>query len=532
MYGVLNQARREEIKDKYLRGGVTYKSLSEEYGVSVSTIQQVLLSFGVSSNTKSVPVDTKQQVVMDYTSNRYTVEQIANKYGISVPSVYSWVSKHRNGESLSSSTRGKLTQKDVSSIVHDYTVCRMGTRRLAEKYGVTSNAIMYILKSSGVYEGKSGGAERKLKVNEYAKNNILADYNCGFSMTELTSKYNVTNTTIRTVLQEFGITCPYGRGRGKHSSSRTRQISQEVIAYHKTGLFSHKNLADRYGVSTRTISRILDDAGLEAVGSVQRTPADVMARVRGDVLSDLASGMDRFDVAVKHGIPLDTVDRISGGESTGKEDVVSDKVVALMEGGMKMSEIAGELGVSVYIVRKVLVERGIDTRMVKAGSTSKGTKADRCRSQILELHALGKKPPAIAEELGLSCPTVRSVLKGAGVERVKKQVEKKGSKSDRMRDDILRLHQEGKNAVKIAQELGVSAPTVRKVLSSAESHVATSVETHVEPVVEPMTVAPSKFIVDMITNVWKRRGDVGAVAAETGMDVEMVKAILKKEVGV
>lgn len=146
-------------------------------------------------------------------------------------------------------------------------------------------------------------------------------------------------------------------------------------------------------------------------------------------------------IAKKHGVPV------------GMGDGVEDKIVSLHEGGRKMTEIAEELGLTAYTVRKVLVGRGLDTKMVQVEKPS-GTKSDRLREAVLADHKAGMDVKSLSERHGLSIPTVRKLV----------GVESKGSKSDRVRDDVLAAHNEGLGAADIAARCGVSIPTVRKVL--------------------------------------------------------------------
>lgn len=426
MNKVLTKEQRDDIERLYLEGALSYRSLADKYGVSIGTIQNVIISAGLQGNRNNIPVDVKEQVVSVYNSKRCTVNQIAAKYGVSVPSVYKWVKMDRLGEDLCSQPHGKLNKADIDNIIYDYTENMIGTRKLASKYGVTSATIAYVLRSAGVYEGKEGGVARRIKLTEDVKQKILHDYNCqGLSMLELSSKYDVTGNSIRKVLREFGITNPFGKGNGVHKSSLKYTLSDFVIADHNTGLYTHRNLAEKYKVSTRTISRILSAAGLKAVGSVPRTPSDVVAQLRGGVLAALAEGKTVYEVAELHKIPVDTVERIAGGGKESEDSVpetpvgmgdgVEDKIVSLHEGGRKMTEIAGELGLTVYAVRKVLVGRGLGTRMVHVEKPSSGTKSDRVRDDVLASHEEGLAVADIAARCGVSAPTVRKILREAGV---------------------------------------------------------------------------------------------------------------------
>lgn len=218
---------------------------------------------------------------------------------------------------------------------------------------------------------------------------------------------------------------PFGKGKGVHKSSLKYTLSDSVISDYETGLYTHKNLSRKYGVSTRTISIILSAAGLKAIGMIPHTPSHVVAQLRGGVLAALAEGKTVYEVAELHKIPVDTVERIAGGGKESEDSVtetpvvmvagIEDKVVSLHEGGRKMTEIAEELGLTAYAVRKVLVGRGLDTKRVHVDKPSSSTKSDRVRDDVLAAHNDGLGAADIAARCGVSIPTVRKVLREAGV---------------------------------------------------------------------------------------------------------------------
>ena len=374
---------------------------------------------------KKFALEFKKAVVDEYNTERYTMAQVAKRFGVSESVVYNWVKMDSLGEDLNGQPRGKLRKDDIDNIVYDYTENLIGTRKLASKYNVSTAAIAYVLKSAGVYEGRDGGAVRKIKLTDEVKQKILQDFiSQRLSMQELTSKYNVTGNSIRRVLREFGIMNPFGKGKGVHKSSLKYTLADSVLADHNTGLYTHRNLAEKYKVSTRTISRILSAAGLKAIGMIPHTPSHIVAQLRDGVLAALAEGKTVYEVAELHKIPVDTVERIAGGgkesedsvpeTSVGMGDGVEDKIVSLHEGGRKMTEIAGELGLTAYTVRKVLVGRGLDTKRVHVDKPS-GTKSDRVRDDVLVAHNDGLGAADIAARCGVSIPTVRKVLREAGV---------------------------------------------------------------------------------------------------------------------
>lgn len=425
---------------------------------------------------KKFTLEFKKAVVDEYNTERYTMAQVAKRFGVSESVVYKWVHLDRAGEldapvSKPTGIPRKIT--DDSIVVMKEMYCNgYGIGAIGKHLGISPVTVKKYLIQSGIYLGIEGLSlhnnlkGRKDKFSDDMKRLIVRDYvENNLTVSRLCEKYKASAPTITKILNSMGICNPSG-GQNGITRDGEHYDKNQVIADHNTGLYTHKNLAEKYKVSTRTISRILASAGLKAIGSVPRTPSDVVAQVRDGVLAALVEGRTVYEVAELHKIPVDTVKRIAGGRKESEDSVtetpvgmgdgVEDKVVSLHEGGRKMTEIAEELGLTAYTVRKVLVEHGLDTKMVHVEKPS-GTKSDRLREAVLADHKAGMDVKSLAERHGLSIPTVRKLV----------GVEPKVSKSERVRDDVLAAHEDGLGAADIAAKCGVSIPTVRKVLREA-----------------------------------------------------------------
>ena len=413
------------VADMY-RGGASVRQIAGELGVSLGSVYLSLERSGIQRKSLVFPLETMRAVVDEYNTERYTMAQVAKRFGVSESVVYKWVHLDRAGELGVVKERVKRGSSfDTERMVELYRD-GVGIRSIAAEVGCSASAVKCHLLSADVYEGSERGTSRKIKLTEDVRKKILDDYNSKIiSMQELSSKYDVTASSIRRVLRDFGIMNPFGKGKGVHKSSLKYTLSDSVISDYETGLYTHKNLSRKYGVSTRTISIILSAAGLKAIGMIPHTPSHVVAQLRGGVLAALAEGKTVYEVAELHKIPVDTVERIAGGGKESEDSVtetpvgmgdgVEDKIVSLHEGGRKMTEIAGELGLTVYAVRKVLVGRGLGTRMVHVEKPSSGTKSDRVRDDVLASHEEGLAVADIAARCGVSAPTVRKILREAGV---------------------------------------------------------------------------------------------------------------------
>ena len=174
--------------------------------------------------------------------------------------------------------------------------------------------------------------------------------------------------------------------------------------------------------------------------------ASQIAGVLEDVKGDLKSGVDMFAICEKYNLPLHSVKKIAAGRydnlrvtRSGEfavsyyqpvakkkvEPVVEEpvevvdesvgKVIELHEKGLKISEMMRELGLTRYAITRILEDNGIDTKRVRVDKPSSGTKSDRVRDDVLAAHNDGLGAADIAARCGVSIPTVRKVLREAGV---------------------------------------------------------------------------------------------------------------------
>ncbi len=414
--------------------GFSMSRIAEIYGCSVNTVFRHISSVNGTKKIRVFSYDDKLSAVSDWLSKRYTREQVARSHGIGVSTLEKWTRLYKAGRLNTPTSKPEGVPRkitDESIVVMNEMYCNgYGIGAIGKHLGISPVTVKKYLIQSGIYLGIEGLSlhnnlkGRKDKFSDDMKRLIVRDYvENNLTVSRLCEKYKASAPTITKILNSMGICNPSG-GQNGITRDGEHYDKNQVIADHNTGLYTHRNLAEKYKVSTRTISRILSAAGLKAVGSVPRTPSDVVAQLRGGVLAALAEGKTVYEVAELHKIPVDTVERIAGGGKESEDSVpetpvgmgdgVEDKVVSLHEDGRKMTEIAEELGLTVYAVRKVLVGRGIDTRMVRVEKPS-GTKSDRVRNDVLASHEEGLAVADIAARCGVSAPTVRKILREAGV---------------------------------------------------------------------------------------------------------------------
>ena len=450
---------------------------------------------------KGYSLEFKRVVVDEYKSNRYTAGQIASKHGVSEAVVYKWVKEDSNGvlaepKETRVRTDGKLSREQVEAIILEYTTENIGIHRLSSKYGVVPTSIIYILKKAGVYQGAESGKQRQPKLSQDGIQGILNDYmGTDKPIQVIASESGITRGYVHQILHKYGVE-KKDRSRKVNTDKPKYTLAPEVIADYNTGLFSHGDLAKVFKVSTRTISRILDEAGIKADNSIKTVSADEVAKVIDKVKADSDEGMDVYTCAKKHSIPMHTVEKIlegrynrlkvtRGGETVVNyytpvkkevrvDDVIASKVkdsenkdsekksriAELHSQGLVVREIALESGLTPYHVTKILEELGLELN----------SPAEKHKELVSSLAIAGKSAKDIALEVGISVPTVRKLLDESGISlkdiaRERKEDTPVEDKKGQRNDLVMKCVAEGLTVNEITEKVGISIPTVRKVLA-------------------------------------------------------------------
>jgi hypothetical protein len=127
----------------------------------------------------------------------------------------------------------------------------MSCQQIAYKNGVSSERISNVLTEAGI-EIRGTTPKKELPMGE-----LIADYQSGVSMRDLTRKYDADPKTIRTRLKEAEVYMPRIL-KGDLSAT-------EIIADYQSGI-SINRLANRHNASYATIRSILVEAGIEIRG--------------------------------------------------------------------------------------------------------------------------------------------------------------------------------------------------------------------------------------------------------------------------
>lgn len=399
---------------------------------------------------KKYTLEFKKAVVDDFNSERYTVAQIAKKHGVPVGTIYRWV-KERDTVGLTESHRGVYVRKVDEGVKHKIVEMynnKKGITVIGKELGLNPMTVKKWLQRLGIYNGSYDAYRNHRKLSQRDLEEIEGLYlSSNLTVKEIGLKYGVAGGYISCLMSERGLERPKHLVSHSGGNPGKRQgISEHVVRDYNTGLYTHKDIADKYGVSTRTISRILADAGIESDNTVKMATASQIAVVLEDVKGDLKSGVDMFAICEKYNLPLHSVKKIAAGrydnlrvtrsgefavsyyqpvakkkvepvveESVEVVDESIGKVIELHEKGLKISEMMRELGLTRYAITRILEDNGLDTKRVHVDKPSSGTKSDRVRDDVLAAHNDGLGAADIAARCEVSIPTVRKVLREAGV---------------------------------------------------------------------------------------------------------------------
>ena len=456
-------------------------------------------------------LEIKEGVVAEFDANKSTVEQISRKHGVPVGTIYRWV-KERDTVGLTESHRGVYVRKVDEGVKHKIVEMynnKRGITIIGKELGLNPMTVKKWLQRLGIYNGSYDAYRNHRKLSQRDLEEIERLYlSSNLTVKEIGLKYGVAGGYISCLMSERGLERPKHLVSHSAGNPGKRQgISEHVVRDYNTGLYTHKDIADKYGVSTRTISRILADAGIESDNTVKMATASQIAGVLEDVKEDLSSGVDLYAICEKYNLPLHSVKKIAAGRYD----------------NLRVTR-SGEFAVSYYQpVAKKKVEPVVEEPVEVV---------DESVGKVIELHEKGLKISEMMRELGLTRYAITRILEDNGLDTKRVHVDKpsSGTKSDRVREDVLAAHNDGLGAADIAARCGVSIPTVRKVLREAGvvPHKHTVETAHAQPVAEPLPVL-TPYMRGRLLDVWDSSHDLERAAKSIMVGVGEAKALLEAE---
>jgi transposase len=225
------------------------------------------------------------------------------------------------------------------------------------------------------------------------------------------------------------------------SESERDNRDREIVLGYKSGE-STKTLAERHGLSTASINRIIKSQGIR--------------RGKDRIIDAHARGMSSIQISEEYGLSTSYVTRILRTEAVYKKserDKRDREIFFARISGDSVKAIAEEHGLSKSAIGTILRSQGF------------GQKKDlgERNEHIIALHKKGKTAKAIADELGIKDSTVRSWLKENGFRWIPKKINcricgttflQKVATHGLCSDGCRTVVQQQKNARRIEEDIG------------------------------------------------------------------------------
>jgi DNA invertase Pin-like site-specific DNA recombinase len=145
---------------------------------------------------------------------------------------------------------------------------------------------------------------------------------------------------------------------------------------------------------------------------------------------------------------------------TRRYDVPDDEIIVRYDADEPVTQIAASYGVSTPVIYTRLREQGHRLRLPRI--------TDDLRATALSLYQAGLSDTAVAEKLGISRATVRKVVADAGVKRATpEQVAAEHLRSPVMQE-IVRRRLAGESVRALAAEYGIPRNTLARRLARAQ----------------------------------------------------------------
>ena len=295
--------------------------------------------------------ELKERVVKEYLEGS-TGPELAERYGISDKSVYTWLDergiaeRHRDVKPYSDELKDKVVQEYLDGKI---------LTELTEEHGIGTRSIYNWLEERGI-EFRRATILNKEYSDEF-KDKVVQEYLDGSNGPELAKKYDLHAAQIYTWLDKKGITKRY-----KHSKMYTQEFVDQVTSDYVSGK-SYEEIIQEYGITSKTLYDWLD----------------------------------------KKGIPRHNVKMTNTYTEEERDEIVQEYL-----DGVSVLEIEERYGVSRGSVYRWLKKRGINKRQVKQ---RRKDVTDALKKKVAKEYRGGASGPALAKKYDISKHTVYSWAK-------------------------------------------------------------------------------------------------------------------------
>ena len=358
----LTESQVREIRRRYAAGGITYRELADEYGVSIANIFRIIkleytadMEEAKKNNARRGEAHEKtpftesqvREIRRHYAAGGITYRELADEYGVSLYVIFSIIKAAYTADMAGTKrvNTSKLTESHANEIRGRYAVGGITYRELAAEYGVSAQTIANIIKrvtwahlgdtdEATVDYMKREDADSSSKLTAAQVDEIRGRYAAGgITYRELAAEHGVSINVIAQIVKHL-IWAHLGdtddeaaadkRARGEaHYASRLTELQVgEIRRRYAAGGITQRELAAEYGVSIQAIGHIIKhltwahldapDTDEAAVNNMPRGEAHPASKLTADQVREIrrsytAGGITYRELAAEYGVSEITV---------------------------------------------------------------------------------------------------------------------------------------------------------------------------------------------------------------------------------
>lgn len=410
----LHESQDEAILSLYSQG-FSINEVGKKFGVEASVINNILVKHdiykrGAGSYNHKFTEEQENEVIDLYVNQKMFVTEIAIKFQVEGRTI-SKILKSHNIKILTSKDMRKFTPEQEQEIINLYWR-GYNTYQLAEKFDISRTSVKRIFIRNNVetlgLKMTEANIKRKIPKSKYPK--IISLYNSGLTQSKIGELYDVTEETIRKILQANNVAT-----RKKYAQKINEKQCAEIVKLYQQDVSTIK-LAKQFNVQKSTIQKILEKNKIDIKGAKYFN--------KKITLEQEAEIMDYYNK------------------------------------GFSISKTSQLVNVNRSTIKLVLDRNNIETR----DSTIYQIKiTPEVEKEIIDLYKEIQNLKVISEKFNLSPQTISKAFKKAGVE-VKNAYSHLKKLTDDDKNKIFELYQTGLNMNQISKMLNFSPATVSKIL--------------------------------------------------------------------
>lgn len=195
-------------------------------------------------------IEEEKLIVEQYLSGNKSVNDIVDENGISLPVLYGVLRKHNVRRR---SDKKRLSEDDQLRIVDIYRNNSRCTSKIAKKFGISDTGVRNILRRHGVKPCYSNP-----KISDDQKDSVVRLYESGKNMKDTAKDCGIVSSTVFRILHERKVKMRPCLKRKKLSLEQRRVLAKD---YEEGSIF--EDLYKKYKVSNSVVKSCLDEFGVK-----------------------------------------------------------------------------------------------------------------------------------------------------------------------------------------------------------------------------------------------------------------------------